>query len=139
MAVMKLWPSATPPSIATTLLSGTPLQNAQPAAPTVQGVPLAPWGKNARPLPEHCSTLATVVTPRDLSSARVRLRGCLTPWKATVHPSRSARMDASGAGRLLRTNSRLLAVITLVPTASRWVSSVLALCTISASGVFHFT
>ncbi|MNN43571.1 hypothetical protein D3C81_1578150 [compost metagenome] len=139
MPVMKVMPSATPPRLSTTAFSGTPLQNTQPAAPTVQGVPLGLCGKKPRPLPEHCSTQATVSTPRVFSSARVRLRGCLTPSKATLQASGAATMDALGAGRLLRTNSRSLAVTTLVPMAPRRVSKVLALCTISVSGLFQFT
>ena len=67
------------------------------------------------------------------------LRGFFTPWKATVQASRSATMAASGAGRLLRTNSCSLEVTILVPIASRLVSRVLALCTISASGFFQLT
>src|SRR5690606_40474353 len=58
---------------------GTPLQTTQPAAPTVHCVPLGLLGKKPRPLPEHCSTVATVSTPMDLSSASVRLRGFFTP------------------------------------------------------------
>src|SRR5260221_2187611 len=33
---------------------------------SVQAVPLGLLGKKARPLPEHCSTMATVSSPRDL-------------------------------------------------------------------------
>ena len=43
--VMKRMPSATPPSACATVRSGTPVHTTQPAAPTVQGVPLGLLGK----------------------------------------------------------------------------------------------
>ena len=130
-------PLATPPRAATTLRTGTPLHTTQPAAPTVQGVPLGLVGKNPRPLPEHCSTVATVSSPSVLSSARVISRGFLTPSTRTTQALRSSRMAASGAGRLLRTYSWLDGVTTLVPNAPRRVSRVLLLCTISALPAFQ--
>ena len=130
-------PSSAPPSTWITVRSGTPLHSTQPAAPTCQGVPLGLLGKKPRPLPEHCSTVATVSTPRVLRSAKVRERGPLTPSNATVQASRCSRMEASGAGRLLRTNKRLVGVTTLVPYAARRVSNVLLLCTIMALGSFQ--
>ena len=130
-------PSTSPPRAATTLRSGTPLHTTQPAAPTVHGVPLGLLGKNPRPLPEHCSTVATVSMPSVLSSARLSVRGLLTPSMDTVQASRFSRTAASGAGKLLRTYNWFDGVITLVPKAARRVSRVLPLCTISALALFQ--
>jgi hypothetical protein len=60
-------------------------------------------GKKARPLPEHCSTVATVSTPIVFSSATDSVRGVRTPSMPTCQPARSARIDASGGVTLLRT------------------------------------
>jgi hypothetical protein len=60
-------PPATPPIAFATAATGTPLQTTQPAAPTVHGVPLGLCLKKPRPLPEHCSTVATLSTPRRFS------------------------------------------------------------------------
>ncbi len=100
--VMKRMPALTPPRASATARTGTPLQATQPAAPTVQAVPLGLLGKKPRPLPEHCSTMVTVSRPRVLSSRTLSLRGFFTPPTAISQASRSATMAASGAGRLLR-------------------------------------
>ncbi|MNZ66683.1 hypothetical protein D3C78_849140 [compost metagenome] len=95
-------PLSTPPRASATARTGTPLQTTQPAAPTVQGVPLGLLGKNARPLPEHCSTMATVSRPMVLSSRSDTVRGLPTPSMLISQASRLAMMEASGVGRLLR-------------------------------------
>jgi hypothetical protein len=91
-----------PPSASITVRTGTPLHTTHPAAPTFQPVPLGLLGNSPRPLPEHCSTIATVSNPMPLSSLTVKVRGFLTPSMLTSQASRSATMAASGAGKLLR-------------------------------------
>ena len=70
-AVMKRASVCAPPRCSNTVESLTPVHSAHPAAPTPQGEPDGEWAKNARPLPEHWSTLAIVVVGRALSSARL--------------------------------------------------------------------
>ena len=136
---MKRMPGLTPPSASTTARTGTPLQTTQPAAPTVQGVPLGLLGKKPRPLPEHCSTIATVSIPMDLRSRTVSLRGFFTPSSVISQASRSATMAASGVGRLLRRYSCSAGVMTLVPNAPRLVSMVVLLWTMMLAGSFQLT
>src|SRR5690606_6467359 len=121
--VMNFAPFSTPPRASTTLRTGTPVHSTQPAAPTCQGVPLALWSKNARPLPEHCKTAATASTPSVLSSARARGRDCLVPWIDPGQAPRSAAMASSGAVGVVRTNSLSVGVVTLAPIAARLVVS----------------
>ncbi|OHV18219.1 hypothetical protein BK022_00960 [Methylorubrum extorquens] len=123
-------PCTGPPRASTTARSGTPVQITQPAAPTVQGVPEIFWpGWSAscmyfRPLPEHCSTVATLARPIRFSSASVSVRGCVTPAISTRHASRSATMASEGGLTLLRMNRRSVGVTIPLPIQARLVSSV---------------
>src|SRR5690554_4028850 len=130
-------PSSMPPTASSTACTGTPVKITQPAAPTVHCVPLGLWGNHARPLPEHCSTIGTAFRPSVLSSATVKLRGFLTPLTSIFQPSGSFMMSAEGGVRLLRTNRRSEGVITPEPKAVRFVSMVLALCTMTLSAFFQ--
>lgn len=137
--VMNTASADTPPKASTSWRTGTPVQITQPAAPTPHCVPLALCLKKARPLPEHCSTMAVVSRPMVLSSPTLRLRGDFTPSTDTFQASRSLTMAASGGGRLLRTNSWLDGVTTPERKAARRVSKVLLLCMIMSGATFQPT
>lgn len=129
--VMYLACRLTPPSALATLRRGTPVHITQPAAPTCHGVPLGLLGMKPRPLPLHCSTMATVSTPIFFNSPTVNERGRRTPDTSTCQTSGLATTLASGGLRLLRTYSWLSGVI-VPPMAARRVSSVFDECTIIA-------
>src|SRR5690606_21930903 len=119
--------SAMPPTASSRACTGTPVKITQPAAPTVHWVPLGLLGNQARPLPEHCSTMGTAASPSDFSSATVKLRGLPTPLTSSFQLSGSLTMSSDGGAILLRTNRRSVGVMTPEPNAVRLVSIVLAL------------
>src|SRR5690606_41503975 len=105
-------PSDMPPTASSSALTGTPVKITQPAAPTVHCVPLGLLGNQARPLPEHCSTMGTAARPNVFSSATVKLRGLPTPLTSSFQLSGSLTIFSDGGEILLRTNRRLVGVMT---------------------------